>query len=502
VNFAARNASRSVSLFLWLGDVVSALGALALADVLRRALPFGAIPDQEYVTARVVALVILIWSAVFYFWGAYERRNREERGTELRTVFLATTFALLTLAAAFYFAKIEDFSRVLFAYFYILDLILGLGLRLAWRWLRRMTRPAGAAPHELRRALIVGTDSAAFELAGQLRALPEYELAGFLAVGDGRGAVDPSTTLRAGFGGWPTGDGSATMENEAPNGAEPAPVLGDLRDALRLVQRLGIDDVFISQTTRGRAELAELILGLHETHARVRMMPDLLEIITVRTGIETLRGLPLITLREPAITGFNHILKRALDLAGGALGLAITAPLMLVISILIKLDSPGPVLFTQERAGQYGKPFRMYKFRTMVPDAEDLLDKLVDLESLQEPSFKMRNDPRVTRVGRWLRRYSLDELPQFINVFLGHMSLVGPRPEVMRIAARYSPGQRQRLLVKPGLTGTMQISGRGDLSFDERMKLELDYIENYSIWRDLIILLKTVPAVLSGRGAF
>lgn len=169
---------------------------------------------------------------------------------------------------------------------------------------------------------------------------------------------------------------------------------------------------------------------------------------------------------------------------------------------MIRFDSRGPILFSQERAGQYGKPFRMYKFRSMVVNAEELLDQLVNVEELEQPHFKMRNDPRITRVGIWLRKTSLDELPQLINVLLGSMSLVGPRPEVMRIAMRYSPVQRQRLLVKPGLTGAMQISGRGDLSFDERMKLELDYIENYSIWRDLVILLKTVPAVLSGRGAY
>jgi lipopolysaccharide/colanic/teichoic acid biosynthesis glycosyltransferase len=159
-------------------------------------------------------------------------------------------------------------------------------------------------------------------------------------------------------------------------------------------------------------------------------------------------------------------------------------------------------LFTQERAGQYGKPFRIYKFRTMVANAEALLDQVVNVDELSEPHFKLRNDPRVTRVGKWLRRTSLDELPQFFNVLWGNMSLVGPRPEMMRLASQYSPLQRQRLLVKPGLTGAMQIGGRGDLSFEEWMKLELDYIENYSIWRDLVILAKTVPAVLSGRGAY
>lgn len=469
-NFIARDHDRRVlwkKVLLWLGDVSAALLALWLADALRRVLPFGAFPDRVYLSPQVILLVVAIWSAVFYFWGAYERRRREERTVELRTVFLATTFALFTLAAAFYFFKVEDFSRLLFLYFYLLDLGLGLGARLLFRALQTRARPSEPAP---RRALIIGADATARELAEQIATWPHYTLLGF--IGD---EAEP---------------------------AMPAPVLGRLDDALRLIHRLDVDDVFISQIARGRAELADLILALRDSHVRVRLLPDLLELITVRTGIETLRGVPLITLREPAITGLNGVLKRILDVVGATLGLVLFSPLMLVIAILIKLDSPGPVLFAQMRAGQYGKPFRIYKFRTMVPDAEAQLEQLVDLDALPTPYFKLRNDPRVTRVGRWLRRTSLDELPQLWNVLTGSMSLVGPRPEVIRIAAKYSPTQRQRLLVKPGLTGAMQISGRADLSFDERTKLELDYIENYSIWRDLFILAKTIPAVLSGKGAY
>lgn len=474
MNFIAHDTPRArwFGVLLWLGDMLCALAAMALADVLRRALPFGAPPDRSYVTFDVLFIVALLWSVVFYFLGAYERRNREEGRIEARTVFLAATFALFTLAAALYFLKIENFSRVLFIYFYGLDVAFTLAWRMAIRALRARQR---AGVPEPRRALIVGTDAHALELAAQMTGWNEFVLVGFIA--DGAGA-----------------------ENSFAN--PPAPIVGTLNDALRVIDRERIEDVFLSQMTRGRAELAELILALRDSRVRVRLMPDILELITVRTGIETLRGLPIITLREPAITGVNSVLKRALDVTGAVFGLLIAGPFMLLIAAMIRLDSPGPILFSQERAGQYGKPFRMYKFRSMVANAEQLLEEMVELDDLQEPHFKLRNDPRVTRVGAWLRKSSLDELPQFFNVLNGSMSLVGPRPEVMRIATRYSPAQRQRLLVKPGLTGAMQISGRGDLSFDERMKLELDYIENYSIWRDVVILLKTVPAVLSGRGAY
>ncbi len=195
-------------------------------------------------------------------------------------------------------------------------------------------------------------------------------------------------------------------------------------------------------------------------------------------------------------------LKRLTDVIGALVGLIVSAPLMLLIAIAIKLDSPGPVLFVQMRAGRDGKPFRMYKFRSMVADAEARLNEVIARNRLPLPVFKIPADPRVTRVGKILRRFSLDELPQFVNVLKGEMSLVGPRPEELRIVAMYSDWHRRRLAVKPGITGPMQTYGRGALSLDERVRLELAYIENYSLWKDLYFLLKTIPAVLGGRGAF
>ena len=194
-------------------------------------------------------------------------------------------------------------------------------------------------------------------------------------------------------------------------------------------------------------------------------------------------------------------IKRAADLAIAGAGLVLTAPLFVAIAIAIKLADRGPVFFRQERAGRGGKPFRMLKFRSMVVGAADRLRDLVDLDELVDPMFKFRDDPRVTRVGRFLRRYSLDELPQLLNVLRGHMSIVGPRPEELAVVARYRPEHMFRLSLKPGLTGPMQVFGRGHLTFQERLAVELDYVENLSFQRDLKILLLTLPAVLSGRGA-
>lgn len=469
---------RWLGVVLWLGDLAAAQSALLLADGLRRALPFGAYPDKVYVTWEVMLIVAAIWSVVFYAWGTYERRQREEWRGELRAVIFAATFALFTLASCFYFLKIEDFSRVLFAYFYALNLGLGLGWRCALRALRARWGAPALAP---RRVLIVGTDALAQELAARIRGWQGYQVVGFLSENDA---------------------GLTSFRKPVRPAQNHGEVLGSLRDLYRVLARYPVDEIFLCPSAKTKLDLAELMLELRDSRVRLRLLPDLLEFVAVRTGIETLHGLPVITLREPAITGVNSFLKRMLDIVGAVGGLLLFGPLMLAIALLIRLDSPGPVFFVQARAGQYGKPFRMFKFRSMIANAQELLTELIDVERLQQPAFKLHDDPRVTRSGRWLRRWSLDELPQLFNVLRGEMSLVGPRPEELPIVKQYTPWQRQRLLVKPGLTGSMQISGRANLSFDERINLELAYIEHYSLWRDIVILLQTVPAIVSGKGAY
>jgi len=198
----------------------------------------------------------------------------------------------------------------------------------------------------------------------------------------------------------------------------------------------------------------------------------------------------------------NRVLKRGVDIMLSAVGLILSLPILLVAAILTKLDSPGPVFFIQTRVGDNGKLFQMIKLRTMVQDAETFFEQVAVANPLKGPAVKLPNDPRVTCVGRFLRRWSLDELPQLWNILCGDMSLVGPRPEEPWVVAQYTDWHRQRLAVKPGLTGPMQVNGRGDLSLDERVQLELDYIQHYSLWRDLEIILRSIPAVISGRGAY
>jgi lipopolysaccharide/colanic/teichoic acid biosynthesis glycosyltransferase/GT2 family glycosyltransferase len=204
---------------------------------------------------------------------------------------------------------------------------------------------------------------------------------------------------------------------------------------------------------------------------------------------------------RPPFRFHQRLIKRTLDILVSLIGLVLTLPLLVLAAAAVKLDSVGPVFFIQERIGLGGRRFKMVKLRSMVNDAESQLESVLPHSALQGPAFKIPNDPRVTRVGRWLRRWSIDELPQLWNVLRGEMSLVGPRPEETRVVEQYNDWHRLRLAVPPGLTGPMQASGRGDLDLDTRVRMELEYIEHYSIWRDLRILFRSLPAVVSGRGA-
>ncbi len=214
------------------------------------------------------------------------------------------------------------------------------------------------------------------------------------------------------------------------------------------------------------------------------------------------QDLAVVASHKGSLHGPAAALKRAVDIAGALVGLPLSLPLIAAAAVAIKLDSPGPILFGQMRAGQNGKVFKIYKLRTMVVNAEELLKDLIDLDELEEPMFKLKEDPRVTRVGRFLRRWSIDELPQFYNVLKGEMSLVGPRPEEARLVERYSEWHRLRLQAKPGITGPVQIGGRGDLPLATRVQLEVEYIANYTPWKDLLILLQTIPVVVLGNGSY
>jgi exopolysaccharide biosynthesis polyprenyl glycosylphosphotransferase len=218
--------------------------------------------------------------------------------------------------------------------------------------------------------------------------------------------------------------------------------------------------------------------------------------------VEEVAGIPMIGVKEMSISGLNQVIKRAIDMVMAFLGLVLAAPLMGLIALMIKLESPGPVLFKQERVGKNGQMFTLYKFRSMVENAEEQQDALRGLNEADGPLFKIKSDPRTTYIGRWLRRLSLDELPQLYNVLRGEMSLIGPRPPLATEVAQYQEWHKRRLEVSPGMTGLWQVSGRSELSFDEMALLDIYYVENWSLGLDTKILLQTIPKVILGNGAY
>ncbi|RMG55989.1 MAG: sugar transferase [Acidobacteria bacterium] len=288
------------------------------------------------------------------------------------------------------------------------------------------------------------------------------------------------------------------------------PVIGTIADLPALIRQCGIREVLIADDQLDQQVLFETIMKCGRTHpVHYHVIPNLLNCLPQKTEIDQIGILPMVKLFEEPLRGFNRYVKRTMDVIGASLLLLLTSPLWLILAILIKWESPGPVLYKQERVGMDGHVFLMYKFRSMRPDADDrrhreIMKRLIRGERINngtpdKPIYgKVKDDDRITRVGRWMRRYSLDELPQLLNVLRGEMSLVGPRPPIPYEVECYQPWHRARFHVKPGLTGLWQVSGRNRLPFDEMVRLDIFYIENWSLWMDLKIMLKTPTVMLAG----
>nr|PZN00048.1 MAG: exopolysaccharide biosynthesis polyprenyl glycosylphosphotransferase [Thermocrispum agreste] len=281
------------------------------------------------------------------------------------------------------------------------------------------------------------------------------------------------------------------------------PVVGRFTDVAEHVKRGGYRIVAVTPDQYWTPErLRRLAWDLEGTGTEMVIAPGLMEVAGPRLHISGVLGMPLLRVSQPAFTGFSRLVKSVVDRVGSLVLLLLLSPLMLVTAVAVKLDSRGPVLFRQRRIGKDGVPFTVLKFRTMVPDADRMRADLIEVNEGAGLLFKLRRDPRVTRVGRLLRRYSIDELPQLFNVLAGSMSLVGPRPPLPEETARYAPSVRRRLLVKPGMTGLWQVSGRSELSWEESVRLDLRYVEDWSLALDLMILWKTLRAVIGGEGAY
>jgi exopolysaccharide biosynthesis polyprenyl glycosylphosphotransferase len=280
------------------------------------------------------------------------------------------------------------------------------------------------------------------------------------------------------------------------------PHLGPLEHTLQVAQEHQINEVIFALPRVAHAKLTNLVAELQALKVNVRVVPDFFDLVFLRSVVEDFGDKPLITLREPALNPFQRLTKRVFDLVVSSILLTISLPFMAGIALLIKWDTPGPVIFKQQRVGENGRLFYIYKFRTMLHDAEvrqgDLNHRVIN----GQPIYKFYDDPRVTRVGRWLRRTSLDELPQFWNIITNDMSLVGPRPELPWLVELYEPWQRKRFEVPQGLTGWWQVNGRADKPMHLNTADDLYYIKNYSLWLDIQIIFLTVKAVFSRKGSY
>lgn len=455
---------------LALVDLAATQAALLLADFLRRTLPLGRElgPTGSFLNPYLHLMVAVIWPVVFATLSVYDVRRDVRPVGDARALTLGVATATFVFAGALYFS-FRDFPRLAVGYFFVLDLALLATARLAIGAVLRGLRDRG---RPLSRVLVVGTGEAAAMVIAGLRARSG---AGIDLVG--------------------------CADSRAKRGPGGAPVLGRLADVPRLVGEHAIDEVIIALPSEAYPQVEALAYALQPLPVRVRMVPDFLKLVVVQSSLESLGGLPLIGLREPRIDGPAWVIKRLFDLFVTVVALAVLWPVMAAIAIAIRLDSPGPAIFTQTRIGENGRVFKMYKFRTMSPDAERR-GPPAEVGPDGRLRFKRPDDERVTRLGRFLRRASLDELAQLFNVLKGEMSLVGPRPEQAFIAEQYEPWQRQRLAVPPGITGWWQVNGRSDLPMHLNTQYDLYYIRNYSLWLDLKILFKTVGVVIRGQGAY
>jgi exopolysaccharide biosynthesis polyprenyl glycosylphosphotransferase len=469
-----RKLDTNTVIFLIVSDLVITLLALFTAIQARYWLDFGVKLTWQEVAQpwTIYALVAIIWGVTFILAQVYDARHTARVIDEAQIIVWAVAVACLVFAGVLYLT-FREVPRRLFFYFVIADLVLLIGFRGAFR---AALRYAGRRDPLPRRVLIVGAGRLGRRVAEGVR---QQSGSGLVLVG----CVDRDSTR---------------LSPDHP----AAPLLGDIHSAPSLVKKHHVDEVIFALPMRDHRAIEGLVIALEDQPVRVRVVPDFLDLAMSRATIEDFNGLPLVGLRDPAIDGFDRVVKRLFDLTISTLTLLITWPVMLVIAMAIKLDSPGPALFVQERIGENGQPFNMFKFRSMVVNAEQLAPEVTQEDANGVVVHKIPDDPRITRVGRFIRRMSLDELPQLFNVLRGEMSLVGPRPELPRLVERYETWQRRRFSVPPGMTGWWQVNGRSDRLMHLHTEDDLYYIQNYSPLLDIQILWRTVGVVLRGRGAF
>ncbi|HEV8659641.1 MAG TPA: sugar transferase, partial [Thermoanaerobaculia bacterium] len=393
---------------------------------------------------------------------------------EALTIIRVVIVGNLVLATIAYLMPLRQLSRAWFVLFGVLSAVLLVAEKILLRVLARYVRSKGL---NYRTVLIVGTGRRALEVA---RMIVNHKYWGFKILGF-------------------VSDG-----HRLPNGWARFRIFGSVPDLKKILEQgraEPIDEIVFAVTRKKLDEMKQIFLMCEELGIRTRVAMNFFQNRVARIEVEELEGVPFLTFTTTPSNETQLAAKRMLDVAVSLLVLALTMPVLLVAALCIKVTSPGSILFKQERIGLNGRIFMLYKLRTMIEDAHERRGEVTHLNEMTGPVFKANGDPRITRVGRWLRKFSLDEIPQLWNVLKGDMSLVGPRPPIPEEVASYHRWHRRRLSMKPGLTCLWQVSGRNEIDFDRWMQLDLDYIDNWSPSLDLKILLRTIPAVLSGKGA-
>lgn len=448
---------------------VAFLAANAIDNLVHGLEPFRFI--SERVNIENLLVISAAWGTLIYRQKCSYVYRMKPVGRILRNVIRTVLLGTLIFGIWLFATRTLHFGRFFFVAFMMIDFVLMFSLRSGLLAMLHHFRRKG---YNYQTVMVVGTGDLAKSLVDQLKDNPQW---GFRVIG----IIDFSEMTRL----WRYRD---------------IPLIGSLAELPMIIQNEQVDYVIFAVPHRHLNKVDSSILLCEEMGTKAMVLADFFSTNIARKEITEFMGRPAVVYNTTPDYKYQLVVKSLLDRALAAVGLILLSPVMLFTAALVKLTSKGPVFFRQERCGLNGKRFKVFKFRTMVQDAEKLKARLIVNNEMDGPAFKMTNDPRITRLGRMLRKTSIDELPQLINVVRGDMSLVGPRPPLPDEVQRYDRWQRRKLSMKPGITCLWQVGGRNDTTFDEWMKLDLKYIDNWSLWLDTKILVRTIPAVVNATG--
>lgn len=412
------------------------------------------------------ALVLLV---IFSIGKMYSLKTTMKFSYETRKTLILCGIWVMAMITYFFFTRTFPFSRLATLYSWTLSISFIVLGRALLRIFQNMLLKMGMGQRKL---IFIGNNNITLEIAAKLAQDPSYKILGVIGNKEEKGKLK---------------------------------FLGTMQQMEYILKKRNVDEIIQTKSDFNETQNEDILEFCEQNHIQYRFIPDLLDVKRSNISIDTIGGIPIISLKPTPLEGWGKVIKRITDIIGALIGFILLSPILIITAIAIKIDSKGPILFSKlddgspvKRVGQHGKTFKFYKFRSMKPNTDQLrYTKLADKNIRNDgPLVKIKDDPRITRVGKFIRRYSIDELPQLWNVLIGNMSLVGPRPHLPEEVAKYKDHHHFVFTIKPGLTGVAQISGRSDLHFEEEVKLDRYYIENWSIWKDIKIIFKTISVII------